>query len=126
MLPPAFDGSHHLVPKTGAQQCATKTLLHKVFEMTGKRRDIINLNGSGGRPAATLAVLCALCRMRSDIRPGVPRSMTRRQAGCRRRRQPLSSRTAVSTACASVRAACDAAHVTLATRHCTDGCTLAH
>ncbi|KAG5179642.1 hypothetical protein JKP88DRAFT_349845 [Tribonema minus] len=47
LLPPAFDGSHHLVPKTSAQQAATKTLLHKVFEMTGKRRDIVNLNGAG-------------------------------------------------------------------------------
>lgn len=46
LLPPAWDGSHHLVPKTEDQGLATKTLLHQVFEATGKRREIISLNGA--------------------------------------------------------------------------------
>ncbi|CAM9694762.1 unnamed protein product, partial [Phaeothamnion confervicola] len=47
LLPPGWDGSHHLVPKTDQQGQATKTLLGKVFSMTGKRREVISLNGAG-------------------------------------------------------------------------------
>lgn len=47
LLPASHDGSHHLVPKTDDQGQATRTLLGKIFGMTGKRREIINLNGSG-------------------------------------------------------------------------------
>lgn len=47
LLPDSHDGSHHLVPKTKEQGNATKTLLGKIFGMTGKRREMINLNGSG-------------------------------------------------------------------------------
>lgn len=35
------------MPKTEEQGQATKTLLGKIFGMTGKRREVINLNGSG-------------------------------------------------------------------------------
>lgn len=35
------------MPKTDEQGQATKTLLGKVFGMTGKRREMISLNGSG-------------------------------------------------------------------------------
>lgn len=47
LLPPTEGGSHHLVPKTDEQGQATKTLLGKIFGMTGKRREMISLNGSG-------------------------------------------------------------------------------
>lgn len=47
LLPSKDDCSHHLVPKTDEQGQATKTLLGKVFGMTGKRREMISLNGSG-------------------------------------------------------------------------------
>lgn len=35
------------MPKTEEQGQATRTLLGKIFGMTGKRREVINLNGSG-------------------------------------------------------------------------------
>lgn len=47
LLPARDGGSHHLVPKTDEQGQATKTLLGKIFGMTGKRREMISLNGSG-------------------------------------------------------------------------------
>lgn len=47
LLPPSASASHHLVPKTDEQGQATKTLLGKIFGMTGKRREMISLNGSG-------------------------------------------------------------------------------
>ncbi|CAM9978688.1 unnamed protein product, partial [Ectocarpus fasciculatus] len=47
LLPSRDTCSHHLVPKTDEQGQATKTLLGKVFGMTGKRREMISLNGSG-------------------------------------------------------------------------------
>ncbi|CAM9501922.1 unnamed protein product, partial [Hapterophycus canaliculatus] len=47
LLPAKDTGSHHLVPKTDGQGQATKTLLGKIFGMTGKRREMISLNGSG-------------------------------------------------------------------------------
>lgn len=47
LLPTNEDGSHHLVPKTDEQGQATKKLLGKIFGMTGKRREMISLNGSG-------------------------------------------------------------------------------
>lgn len=35
------------MPKTEEQGQATRTLLGKIFGMTGKRREMISLNGSG-------------------------------------------------------------------------------
>jgi hypothetical protein len=51
MLQPAWDGSHHLVPKTQQQSNATRSLMQNIFAVTGKRREIMVLNGAGGRLA---------------------------------------------------------------------------
>lgn len=45
LLPPNNSGSHHLVPKSKEQGQATKTLLGKIFDATGRKREMINLNG---------------------------------------------------------------------------------
>ena len=45
LIPTSDSGSHHLVPKTKEQVRATKTLLGKIFDATGRRREMINLNG---------------------------------------------------------------------------------
>ena len=45
LLPSNDSGSHHLVPKSKEQERATKTLLGKIFDATGRKREMINLNG---------------------------------------------------------------------------------
>lgn len=45
LLPSNDNGSHHLVPKSKEQELATRNLLSKIFDATGRKREMINLNG---------------------------------------------------------------------------------
>ncbi|CAM9655413.1 unnamed protein product, partial [Chrysoparadoxa australica] len=47
MLPPGWDGSHHLVPKSDGKGTATRNMMGEIFAITGKRREIMALNGAG-------------------------------------------------------------------------------
>lgn len=63
LLPSEPNVSHHLVPKTEEQRKATRILL----DMTGKRREIINLNGSGIDDPQAQSLLSRIARGDEDV-----------------------------------------------------------